>query len=323
MKLLIGYDGSTCADAALDDLKYAGLPPKAETIVLCVAEVSPPPPPSSYELVDRCLEPKDDESPALGDWRTQTKDAARDLASRAASRLQQTFNEWNVHAEWRFGSPATEIINKSHEWLPDLIIVGSHGRSTIGRIVLGSVSQKVLTEAPCSVRVARGRIKQAGAPTRIIVAVDGSSGADRAVSAVAERNWPGGTEFLLLAVADSIRATTIGKLIPPVGDVVDKYNEQERASAELVVASCAKRLARHARTTTTLVDSGEARTVLCNQSERWKADSIFLGARGLGRFDRLLLGSVSSAVAAHAHCSVEVVRPTGHPANGSAAPPAP
>ena len=41
MKLLIGYDGSKCADDALDALKYAGLPRKAETTVLCIAEVSP------------------------------------------------------------------------------------------------------------------------------------------------------------------------------------------------------------------------------------------------------------------------------------------
>ena len=40
---------------------------------------------------------------------------------------------------------------------PDLIVVGSHGRSALGRFMLGSVSQKVVTEAHCSVRVARGR----------------------------------------------------------------------------------------------------------------------------------------------------------------------
>lgn len=50
MKLLIGYDGSKCADDALDGLKNAGLPRKAETTVLCIAEVSPLPPPSSLLL---------------------------------------------------------------------------------------------------------------------------------------------------------------------------------------------------------------------------------------------------------------------------------
>ncbi len=54
MEILIGYDGSDCAEAALDDLKRAGLPPNAEACILSVAEVwLPPPPPSSYEIVEQ------------------------------------------------------------------------------------------------------------------------------------------------------------------------------------------------------------------------------------------------------------------------------
>jgi len=59
MKILIGYDGSGCADAALDDLTHAGLPPAAETHILSVAEVwLPPPPPSSYEIIEQAREAK-------------------------------------------------------------------------------------------------------------------------------------------------------------------------------------------------------------------------------------------------------------------------
>jgi hypothetical protein len=53
MKLLIAYDGSRCADSALDDLTHAGLRTKGEALVMSVAEVwLPPPPPSSYEVVE-------------------------------------------------------------------------------------------------------------------------------------------------------------------------------------------------------------------------------------------------------------------------------
>ena len=51
MKLLIAYDGSECADAALDDLTHAGLPERGEALVVSVAEVWLPPP-SSYEIVE-------------------------------------------------------------------------------------------------------------------------------------------------------------------------------------------------------------------------------------------------------------------------------
>ena len=59
MRILIGYDGSLCADAALDDLARAGLPEVAETQILSVAEVwLPPPPPSAYEIVEQAREVK-------------------------------------------------------------------------------------------------------------------------------------------------------------------------------------------------------------------------------------------------------------------------
>jgi nucleotide-binding universal stress UspA family protein len=47
------------------------------------------------------------------------------------------------------------------------------------------------------------------------------------------------------------------------------------------------------------------------EAEIWGADAIVIGARGLGPLDRLLLGSVSTAVVSHAPCSVEVFRPVG------------
>src|SRR6185503_17270857 len=59
MKILIGYDGSLCADAALDDLGRAGLPQSAEAQIVSVAEIwLPPPPPSSYEIVEQAREVK-------------------------------------------------------------------------------------------------------------------------------------------------------------------------------------------------------------------------------------------------------------------------
>lgn len=51
----------------------------------------------------------------------------------------------------------------------------------------------------------------------------------------------------------------------------------------------------------------EPKRLLIAEAETWGADCIFVGSRGMGRIDRFLVGSVSSAVAARAHCSVEVV----------------
>jgi hypothetical protein len=50
------------------------------------------------------------------------------------------------------------------------------------------------------------------------------------------------------------------------------------------------------------------KSVLPDEAASWGADCIFVGARGLSRFERFRLGSVSAATAACAHCSVEIVR---------------
>lgn len=55
----------------------------------------------------------------------------------------------------REGSPAAEIVAAATEWQAGLIAVGTHGRGGLGRLVLGSVSESVLREAPCPVLTIR------------------------------------------------------------------------------------------------------------------------------------------------------------------------
>jgi nucleotide-binding universal stress UspA family protein len=56
------------------------------------------------------------------------------------------------------------------------------------------------------------------------------------------------------------------------------------------------------------VSMGDPRAEIVRQAEEWRADLIVLGARGLGRVKRFLLGSVSDWIASHAHCAVLVVK---------------
>jgi nucleotide-binding universal stress UspA family protein len=141
---------------------------------------------------------------------------ARALAAGASDRIQARFPDWRVRAEGRFGSPASQLLAAADQWKPDLIVAGSHGRSAIGRLILGSVSHKVVAEARCSVRIARGQPKKSDSPVRIVVGVDGSAGAEEAARAVAAREWPAGSEVRLVAAFDTITPTMAGALIPPV-----------------------------------------------------------------------------------------------------------
>jgi nucleotide-binding universal stress UspA family protein len=311
MRILIAYDGSDCAEAALDDLAQAGLPKEAEAVVVSVTEVwLPPPPASSYEIVEQATlvhVPAD-----LKKVYTKGSHAVKEakaLAERGAARVRSSFPKWKVSAEATYGSPAWELVFKADKWKPDLIVVGSHGRSALGRFVLGSVSQRVLTEARGSVRVARGRVDEPDTPVRIIVGIDGSRESLAAVKAVAERHWPAQSQIRVVVVDDPLEATFIGELLPPVVDSVAFSKRLDRAQVEKLAEDAARLIKSTGLHASAAIEEGDPKHALPKAAEKWGANCIFVGATGFSnRFERFLLGSVSAAVAARAHCSVEVVR---------------
>ena len=286
MRVLIAYDGSACADAALDDLKWAGLPPNVECEVLSVIENWLPPPPG-LELLDQL----DRDQQYLM------------RAMLAASRVNRMQPGWRTKAEVGVGSPATVILEKSDKWKPDLIIVGAHGRSALGRLVFGSVSQKVLHEAHCSVRVARERVEASGSTLRLIIGVDGSAGATEAVRTVTARSWPAACEVRVICAAWPTLDFNPRHLVGEIADWIAEEDVKIRNKVDATVRD----LVAAGLPATSIIKSEEPIQLLINEAESWKADTVFVGARGLGRLERLRMGSVSSAIAARARCSVEVV----------------
>jgi nucleotide-binding universal stress UspA family protein len=53
------------------------------------------------------------------------------------------------------GKPATEIVKAARDWPADLIVIGSHGREGVGRLLLGSVAEAVMRHAACPVLIVR------------------------------------------------------------------------------------------------------------------------------------------------------------------------
>jgi nucleotide-binding universal stress UspA family protein len=308
MKLLVAYDGSPGSESALDDIVRAGLPATGEALVITIAEVWLPPPsgdavdeaiPDFVEHIARKHREKGER------WLVQ----AGTMVKHAQTRLKKMLPKWKIDARSTYGSPTTEIIAAADGFGPDLMVVGSHGQSPLSRLILGSVSNKLLTEAECSVRIARGRIEVDRSPIRLVVGFDGSSGAFRAVKAIATRNWPERTEVLLAAATDSIVPTSIGRFIPPVADWAEDELKAEYDWVAALAEEAAKTLNDVGINVTTRIAEGNPNHILIREAEKWNADCIFVGANKFGsRVERFLLGSTSSSVASHAHCSVEVVR---------------
>lgn len=306
MKILIGYDGSECADASIDDLKRAGLPEKAEAQILSVAEMwLPPQSPSPGDEVEEVAGVRAILEPLYAKAKRAMQETEA-LAQKARARVAALFPSWTVTATVSSGSPAWELVFLCDSWQPDLVVVGSQGRTALGRFVLGSVSQVVLTEAQCSVRVARGRVDEFDSPVRIVLAVDGSDLSEAAVREVASRSWPENSEVKLVVVVDPIAA---GLAVEDYARLEDTDDRNHVWAERVLEKNAAEFRDESSLGVITETIEGNPKHELVRVSEEWHADCIFVGSAGssntIGRF---VLGSVAAAVAARAHCSVEVVR---------------
>ena len=282
-KLLIAYDGSTSSDAALNDLGRAGLPTALDAVVITVADIIAPPPDDELPVDDKpAIRIPEVERRAKARAEKAIKEA-QGFADRAAKRVKADFPDWNVRVDVRCDSPAWAVLEMAKRDQSDLIVVGSHRHSVVGgRLILGSVSQRVLYEARCSVRVARCQEKARNGPVRIVVGFNGAQDSEAALNAVASRAWPGGSEARLIMAHHVLSSDGLG--------------------------AAAEKLRQAGLMTCEISRDGEPAQVLIREAEEWSADSIFVGTRDVHGFQHFLHGSVSSAVAAGAQCSVEVSR---------------
>ena len=90
-------------------------------------------------------------------------EAAKTLVNQKVKKLTEAFGRQFVLAEVREGYVTDTILEAAKEWPADLIVVGSHGRTGITRLLLGSVSEAVVSQAPCSVEIVKMPKKHAKA----------------------------------------------------------------------------------------------------------------------------------------------------------------
>ena len=145
---------------------------------------------------------------------------------------------------------------------------------------------------------------------KILLAIDGSPCSESAVAEVARRPWPDDSQFRVVSVVEPPGALTAEPYMGVAG-YFEEVERLKRQQAEEVLARAAEVLRAGAGTaqmgvaTETL--TGSPKRAIVEEAEAWGADLVVVGSHGYGFWDRLLIGSVSQAVAAHAKCSVEIV----------------
>lgn len=134
MKVLIAYDGSACSEHALQEAMRLLPLQGADVLVVSVAVL----PPVGLDPVGYGMVAPPDNTPLIEEVMAQTR---RELEE-AVAKLQSA--GVSARALDRTGDPATELLEVARAEKADLIVVGSHGRSAVGRLVLGSVSDRVV-----------------------------------------------------------------------------------------------------------------------------------------------------------------------------------
>lgn len=229
------------------------------------------------------------------------RDAERRLAA-AVGKAKQAGAR--VQAKLVAGAPAEEIIRAARQWRPDLIVIGTHGRTGLGRLFMGSVAERVLQRASGPVLTVRGgsRVRRV---RRILYASDFSRASGAAFARAVEMARANRAELLLAHVLTPMA---------PIVDVPPKVYEEIAASARAQAQKQLDRLAAEAKKggirTRTLLMAGMVHEQIARAARSQRADLVVIGTHGRTGLAKLFLGSVAGRVVSTAPCPVLTVRGT-------------
>lgn len=146
MKVLVAVDDSHFADGVAD---FVASQPFAENCSIHVISVVENMLVGSYMSVLP--------SPVISEMRDKVRASMKEKLDKVIERLAKSFAADKLSSEILEGFPADEIVEAAVRLDADLIVVGTRGRKGLNRFVMGSVSQKVLLAAPCSVMICRSK----------------------------------------------------------------------------------------------------------------------------------------------------------------------
>lgn len=186
----------------------------------------------------------------------------------------------------RTGSSAYEgILEEAGESQPDLIIMGRHGYTGLTRLLMGSVTARVIGHSPCDVLVVPREVPLSF--KSLLVASDGSVFSEAAWTAALSLTKTMGSALIGVAVAASDRD------VPVATEVVRGL---EAAASQQGIAL------------DTMVPMGRPEEGIVKAADFKGASLIIVGSHGRTGLKRLLMGSVAERVIGHAKCPVLVVR---------------
>ena len=145
MKVLIGLDNSSHADITLQFVRRLSWPADTDVVVCSAIQLPLITSASSESNLPVAMDPSG--------WLAELTKLHEGLVSRAARKLADAGLRTQVRVLQ--GDPREALIEEVRKEGADLLVVGSHGRTRLEKLLMGSVASHVVTHAPCSVLVVR------------------------------------------------------------------------------------------------------------------------------------------------------------------------
>ncbi|MCC6978658.1 MAG: universal stress protein [Candidatus Melainabacteria bacterium] len=289
MKILIACDGSDHSEAAIEETLRSPWPANTSFQILSVVDTAFSPPPTVHRMLT----------------------AAQSVVDLSVERLKESLPEGtSVIGTVGQGNPKSEILECAERWPADLLIVGSRGLKGIKKVVLGSVSHTLVISASCSVRIVRRRDSNAEEATRLFLAIDDSPFSDHVVERISSRPWKEDTSIMCVtavpSLAEYMNEAQDTREIQALEDFRNKQVGDAKEHLKRLCAVLNKNLPQ-AHVFSEIL-TGDPREVVVDSAKNWHADLIVSGCKGKGWVDRMLIGSVSEAIAERSECSVEVIK---------------
>ena len=304
MNILIATDGSEDASNALNFVLRFPFPRDTNmTVLTVVADI--PMLPEELDALDEA------QSEALNQANKRLLEDAQDLVAREGKRLRE--DGWSGETMVRNGNPVDEILTVAGEIDADLIVLGSHGISATKRFLLGSVSDRVLEYARCSVLIVKKKPGHEGeaaiepgtnAPYKIMLAYDNSDVAHEALNQCASLPLEENSEISVIYVMPLITAYR--------QDVRQHINniwlqKEQIMQAELDKAVKSLQWATP-NVTMQLREANSVSDEILKAAEQAGSDLIMFGCKDKSAIKNLLFGSITRRMARYAECTVWAVR---------------
>lgn len=306
MKILVAVDPSEHAREAIRFVKSVEWPKKSEIYLIHVIEMKhassliPSGGPSSWDIVI---------AQARGEMVTE----ARLLLEATQKEIlgQSSLSTKSVVVE---GLPGAEILQAVKDYQIDLVILGTRGLSNVKRFLLGSTSDWVMREAPCSVLLVRDKLSKVTMGEKsaeIILATDGSSGALSTVQMLGLltcKTPPKVTVTHVVGRPAYLEGWYWGKGNTAFTQVAKHLREKAQAEGASHLEEISQRVKALGMKVDTVLTKGDPSEEIVKIAERSKAKLIMVGSKGFMGGKPVPLGGVVRKIARYAPCSVWLTR---------------